>query len=73
MADGVSRNLPPVTTWGRGNHSVRKDAWRYTRYADGSEELYNRTSDPNEWHNLADDCRFKEVIEQLRRFLPKDS
>jgi arylsulfatase A-like enzyme len=73
MTDGVSRNLPPVTTWGRGNHSVRKDAWRYTRYVDGSEELYNRTSDPNEWHNLAADCRFKEMIRQLKRFLPKDS
>lgn len=73
MVDGISRNLPPVSTWGRGNHSVRKDAWRYTRYVDGSEELYNRASDPNEWHNLAGDCRFKEMIERLKRFLPKDS
>lgn len=73
MADGVSRNLPPVTSWGRGNHSVRKDTWRYTRYVDGSEELYNRASDPNEWHNLAADCRFKGMIGQLKRFLPKDS
>ncbi len=73
MTDGISRNLPPVSTWGRGNHSVRKDAWRYTRYVDGSEELYNRASDPNEWHNLAADRRFNEMIEQLKRFLPKDS
>ena len=30
---------PAITTWGRGNYTVRDDMWRYTRYFDGSEEL----------------------------------
>ena len=35
--------------------SVQVGAWRYSLYGDGSEELYNHTSDPNEWTNLAND------------------
>jgi choline-sulfatase len=32
---------------------VRDERWRYLRYVDGSEELYDLTIDPNEWKNLA--------------------
>jgi arylsulfatase A-like enzyme len=42
-----------LTTFGRGNHAVRTDRWRYIRYADGGEELYDHESDPLEWTNLA--------------------
>ena len=44
---------PALTTTNEGNHSVRSDRWRYIRYSDGSEELYDHDNDPNEWHNLA--------------------
>jgi len=27
--------------------------WRYIRYEDGSEELYDHRVDPDEWTNLA--------------------
>lgn len=37
----------------RGNHSVRSEHYRYIRYQDGSEELYDHRVDPNEWNNLA--------------------
>ncbi|WP_182868265.1 hypothetical protein [Stieleria mannarensis] len=41
---------PAVMTCQCGNHAVRSDRWRYIRYADGSEELYDhnaiRTSGP---------------------------
>jgi len=40
-----------------GNHSVRTDAWRYIRYANGDEELYAHPADPHELHNLAADPR----------------
>jgi arylsulfatase A-like enzyme len=33
--------------------SVRSSRWRYVRYADGSEELYDHAVDPHEWENLA--------------------
>lgn len=38
-----------------GNHSLRTKRWRYTRYDDDSEELYDHKDDPHELHNLADD------------------
>ena len=44
---------PTVTTYGRNNHSARSRRWRYTRYSDGSEELYDHHADPMEWDNLA--------------------
>ena len=63
-------SLPAITTHGRGNHSVRTDHWRYIRYADGSEELYDHTKDPFEWTNLASKPELAEVKAQLAAHLP---
>jgi len=57
---------------GRGNHAVRTRRWRYIRYQDGSEELYDHDKDPWEWTNLAADPDLADVIAQLRPHLPKD-
>ena len=46
---------PSLMTMGRGNHALRDERWRYIRYEDGSEELYDHDTDPNEWMNLLDD------------------
>lgn len=62
----ASRGGPAVTTWQQGNHSIRSGGWRYTRYADGGEELYDRASDPHEWTNLAGDARFAAAHARLR-------
>jgi arylsulfatase A-like enzyme len=62
---------PALTTWGRGNYSIRDDDWRYTRYFDGSEELYHHADDPQEWKNLADDESLLEKKQQLASYLPK--
>jgi hypothetical protein len=50
---------------------VRSERWRYIRYADGSEELYDMHADPHEWSNLATDAQHKHVIAKHRRWLPK--
>lgn len=42
-----------ITTFGLNNHAIRTDRWRYIRYADGGEELYDHGNDPYEWVNLA--------------------
>ncbi len=63
-------NHPALTTFGRGNHAMRTERWRYIRYADGTEELYDHTSDPKEWNNLAADPRWKDVKTELARSLP---
>ena len=42
-----------LTSFDVGNFSVTGAHWRYLRYADGSEELYDSVNDPHEWTNLA--------------------
>ena len=67
-------DLPAITTYRQGNHSIRSETFRYTRYADGSEELYDETRDPYEWTNLAaGGSAGQPAAEHLRRFLPADN
>ena len=58
-------------TYGKGNHAVRDDRWRYIRYADGSEELYDHDKDPNEWANLAKNPEYDEIKVTLAAHMPK--
>jgi len=55
-----------VTQFDEGNSAIRTSQWRYIRYADQSEELYNLVGDPNEWHNLSGDDLYKDVKLSLR-------
>ena len=63
---------PALTTMGLGNHSLRSERWRYTRYADGSEELYDHDADPKEWDNLAMDPARRELMDELAAWLPRE-
>ena len=49
--------------------------WRYIRYADGGEELYDRKADPNEFENLLapgkDRSAVASIVAELARWLPK--
>ncbi len=65
------KQTPALTTWGRGNYTVRSLDWRYTRYFDGSEELYRHSDDPNEWTNLAGEAGYRTLIDKLAEFMPK--
>jgi len=67
-ADGYNAS---VTTHGFGNHAVRTERWRYIRYEDGAEELYDHWTDPNEWINLATRSQYVQVIKELRGHLPE--
>jgi len=67
----ASWRWPAITTHNRNNHAVRTEHWRYIRYADGSEELYDLRNDPNEWTNLAHERRYAGVIREHARWLPK--
>lgn len=62
---------PAVTTRGYGNHAVRSEKWRYIRYNDGSEELYDEQSDPLEWKNLAGESQYASLKTELAQWLPK--
>jgi arylsulfatase A-like enzyme len=59
-----------ITTFGRGNHSLRTERWRYTRYYDGSEELYDVKRDPNEFYNLAWNDEYESIKKELKNELP---
>jgi arylsulfatase A-like enzyme len=64
---------PAITTYGRSNHALRNERWRYIRYADGGEELYDEAADPYEWTNLAKDPRYTAVKAELAEMLPKQN
>ena len=69
-ATPARRIEPAVMTWGKGNHSVRTEEYRFTRYVDGTEELYEHNVDPNEWTNLAWVEVFDKERAKLRAYLP---
>ncbi|HIJ71218.1 MAG TPA: sulfatase-like hydrolase/transferase [Planctomycetes bacterium] len=61
---------PALMTWGKGNHAVRSDRWRYIRYSDGSQELYDHSRDPWEWTNLATVPEYAQVMKEHEKWLP---
>ena len=56
------------------NYSLRSEDFRYIRYNDGVEELYDHRTDPYEWDNLAGDpsqtATLEAFREKLNAFLP---
>jgi arylsulfatase A-like enzyme len=62
---------PALTTHGRNNHSVRSEKWRYIRYSDGTEELYDHDKDELEWTNLAGDPKYADIKKDLAKWLPE--
>ncbi len=69
----AARERPAVTTHNPGNHAVRTEQWRYIRYADGSEELYDVLADPNEWNNVAGEAKHADVKKSLAKWMPAKS
>ncbi len=62
-----------ITTYAKGNHTLRSDRYRYIRYDDGSEELYDHFSDPHEWKNLASNPELAQTLARFRQELPSVS
>jgi len=66
--DGVA-----ITTHGFKNHAVRSQHFRYIRYTNGDEELYDHRVDPYEWKNLAGDPVYAELkTEHIKRLPAKN-
>jgi iduronate 2-sulfatase len=52
------------------NFAVRSEQWRYIRYRDGAEELYDHHNDPGEHFNLAGNPEYLTILEQHRKYIP---
>lgn len=60
---------PAITAWQEGSFALQTDRYRYSRYQDGSEELYDHQNDPNEWFNQAGNPEMKSVKAELAKQL----
>lgn len=66
----AERGRPVLMTHGPGNHAIRTDRYRYIRYRNGDEELYDHQTDPNEWTNLASVPSHASTLADHRALLP---
>jgi len=67
------RDQPAVTMMGGGktaSYAARDRRYRYIRYADGGEELYDHETDPKEWINRAGQPELEEVKQRLGKAFP---
>jgi arylsulfatase A-like enzyme len=66
----TERQTPAISFW-EHSFSVRTERWRYIRYFDGSEELYDHSKDPNEFKNLADRKKYQSLKKDLAQWIPE--
>ncbi len=64
---------PAVIDYLPGNHAVLTEEWRYIRYRDATEELYDRVNDPNDWQNIADRPEHASLKRELAEWMPQSS
>ena len=62
-----------TTEYGKDNFAVVNQDYRYIRYADGSEELYDLRLDPHEWNNLASDPNYSSIKQKLFQEIPSET
>ena len=70
LYDPTIKRSPVISSYGAGNTAIRSRNWRYIRYEDGSEELYDHRVDPNEWTNLASDMNYEDIKTRLSAHIP---
>ena len=66
----AERDIPAITTFHRNNHSIRTERWRYIRYNNGDEELYDHVNDPDEFYNLAGNPDYRPLMDSLSIWIP---
>ena len=62
---------PAITSFGPGNFAIRTTRYRYIQYRDGSQELYDHQTDPDEWNNLAANPALRSVVKILSDYIPR--
>lgn len=66
---------PSVTTYLKDNYAVRNERYRYIQYNDGTSELYDHSSDENEYINLmySNPEKYLDIVNELTKWIPKHS
>ncbi len=59
-------NRTITTLFDPANVSLRNNRWRFIRYADGSEELYDLKNDPSEWTNQIGNSDTDKIAQDFR-------
>jgi arylsulfatase A-like enzyme len=59
-----------ITSWGDRYVSIRTETYRYIRYCEDQEELYDITRDPHEWTNQINNQDYAAEAESLRSQVP---
>lgn len=62
---------PVLISWRQESHALQTSRYRYIRYPDGSEELYDHREDPNEWTNLSNHPAHADAKQRLARRLAR--
>ena len=55
------------------SHAVSDERFRYIKYGNGFEELYDLKTDPNEFTNLAENPEFSALKTRLAKGIPTDA
>jgi iduronate 2-sulfatase len=71
MGGALPEDRVAITTYGRNNHAVISKNFRYIRYEDGTEELYDLWKDPHSFHNAAAEPAYAAVKSNLAAHLPQ--
>ncbi|CAH8284095.1 arylsulfatase A-like enzyme [Mariniflexile fucanivorans] len=66
-------SYPSVTGYNKDCYAIQNERYRYIRYADGGEELYDHQNDPNEWTNLAGNLNMNKIKADLAKYIPNKS
>jgi choline-sulfatase len=63
---------PAITSFGKGNVSIRSTDFRFIQYLDGSRELYDHRNDPHEWINLAANPKYQTIVAEHAALVPQE-
>ena len=73
IIEGTQKEGHPVlSTFEEGNHTLRTDRYRYLRFENGDEELYDLENDPLEYQNLIQTSRPPAELNKLRMILKEE-
>ena len=68
---GPDEALTMIASWkskdpDKQHFAIQTLRYRYIKYFNGGEELYDHQNDPDEWYNLANEKKFDKVIKDMR-------